>query len=198
METNLSQLKMLAPNLGPWKTHDWIGRRIKPVDGDSLILQVCSECYRGFVEERSTGQHYGVHVSIFKLHRLSDEVTTRWLSENCPATLLKADDADRRTRYGEGSYGSAPAEIANEHRFRSVPKSMSQQAAAYSNGSITKSSRRNARQRSGAVSSKSIIFGSALPEARPPPEDRRQSPQAITASLNPSSSDGEPGGGSRN
>jgi hypothetical protein len=170
METNLSPSMLLASNLCPWKTHDWIGRRLEPVDGDPLILQVCRECSRGFVEECSTGDQYAVHVSIFKLYRLSDEVTSRWLSEKCPAECLLADDADRRTRSLEGPFGSAPGEMATAV-FRSVTKSMSPLVAACSIAAITKSSHRRGRQRSGAASSKSILISKAQLVARTPPRD---------------------------
>jgi hypothetical protein len=127
METNLSSLKGLAPpNLSPWKTHDWISRRLEPVSGDRIILQVCRECGRGFIEDRSSGERYAVHVSIFKLHRLSYEVSSKWLSEKCPTECLMADDADCQTRSPDGPFGSAPGEIANEPGFRSVTKPINQ------------------------------------------------------------------------
>ena len=108
----------MEPNyLSLLKTHDWINRRLEPAPGERLFQQVCHECGRGFVEECSTGNQYAVHVSIFKLHRLSDEVTSRWLSEKCPATRLRSDDTDRQTRFlgglMGGSLGSVFGEMAN-------------------------------------------------------------------------------------
>ena len=82
-----------------WTTHCWIGRRLGMAPGQPLIQRVCTDCGRAFVDECSTGERYAVHVSIFKLHRLSDEVTSRWLSQQCPAQHLAADEADRQTRY---------------------------------------------------------------------------------------------------
>jgi hypothetical protein len=82
-----------------WTTHCWIGRRLALGPGEPLIQHVCNDCGRAFVDECSTGERYAVHVSIFKVHRLSDEVTSRWLSEQCPAQALAGDEADRRTRF---------------------------------------------------------------------------------------------------
>ena len=82
-----------------WTTHCWISRRLALAPGQPLIQRVCADCARAFVDECSTGERYAVHVSIFKVHRLSDEVTSRWLSEQCPAQALAGDEADRRTRF---------------------------------------------------------------------------------------------------
>jgi len=100
-----------------WTTHCWIGRRLVLAPGQPLIQRVCNDCARAFVDECSTGERYAVHVSIFKFHRLSDEVTSRWLSEQCPAQRLARDEADRQTRFVPKAVGNAipasPAIIAN-------------------------------------------------------------------------------------
>jgi hypothetical protein len=96
-----------------WNTHDWIGRRLKLVPGEALIQMGCRECGREFVDECTTGERFAVHVSIFKLHRLSAEVTARWLSQNCPGERPLADDADRQTRFIDGSFSYAGGEMAN-------------------------------------------------------------------------------------
>jgi hypothetical protein len=111
-----------------WRTHNWIGRRLEVAPGAPVILQACSECGRDFVEERSTGEQYAVHVSIFKIHRLSDEVTARWFSEKCPAKYLMADDADRQTRCVGAGFGSTLGEIANHVKFRPGTKLKNQLA----------------------------------------------------------------------
>ena len=143
METNLSALK----------THDWITSGLETVAGTPIIQHVCRGCGRGFVEERSTGALYAVHVSIFKLHRLSDDVTSRWLFEECPAQRLMADDADRRTRSVEGPFGSALGATLY------LTKAKDQSASACATGPITNPSRHFIRRPSGAASSKSISIG---------------------------------------
>ena len=100
-----------------WNTHCWIGRRLVLAPGQPLIEHVCNDCGRAFIDECSTGERYAVHVSIFKLHRLSDEVTSRWLSETCPAQRVAGDEADRQTRFIPKAVGNAiaasPAATAN-------------------------------------------------------------------------------------
>jgi len=82
-----------------WNTHCLTSRRLVLAPGQPLIQRVCNDCARAFVDECATGERYAVHVSVFNIHRLSDEVTSRWLSEQCPAQPLLGDGADRRTRF---------------------------------------------------------------------------------------------------
>jgi len=95
-----------------WNTHCWIGRRLGLAPGQALIQRVCNDCGRAFVDECSTGERYAVHVSIFKVHRLSDEVTSRWLSEQCPAQPLIGDGTDRGTRFIPMAVNVIPASPA--------------------------------------------------------------------------------------
>ena len=100
-----------------WNTHCLISRRLGLAPGQPLIQRVCNDCARAFVDECATGERYAVHVSIFKIHRLSDEVTSRWLTEQCPAQPLIGDEADRRTRFipiaGFDVTPASPAVTAN-------------------------------------------------------------------------------------
>lgn len=109
----MRRVRPMETNLTSWKKHIWISHHLELVPGAPLILQVCRECGRAFVDECSTGERYAVHVSIFKFHRLSDEVTARWLSEKCPDEHLAADETNRQTRYLGGSFRSAVGERAN-------------------------------------------------------------------------------------
>ena len=106
-----------------WNTHCWIGRRLGLTPGQPLIQRVCNDCGRAFVDDCSSGERFAVHVSIFKLHRLSDEVTSKWLSEQCPEKLLAEDEADRQTRhipkadgYARPASPAAPANSLNAVR----------------------------------------------------------------------------------
>src|SRR4029077_17924543 len=99
-----------------WNTHCLISRRLGLAPGQPLIQRVCNDCARAFVDECATGERYAVHVSIFKIHRLSDEVTSRWLTEQCPAQPLIGDEADRRTRFipiAADVISASPAATAN-------------------------------------------------------------------------------------
>ena len=88
----------MKPNRSAWDTHDWTSRRFEISPGLPVVQQDCRNCRRTFVDEFSTGARYAVYVSVFIFHRLSDEVTARWLSEDCPTKRLYADAADRQTR----------------------------------------------------------------------------------------------------
>jgi hypothetical protein len=100
-----------------WNTHCWIGRRLVLAPGQALIEHVCHDCGRAFIDECSTGERYAVHVSIFKVHRLCDEVTMRWLSQGCPAQRPAEDEADRQTRFipkaADSAIPASPATTAN-------------------------------------------------------------------------------------
>ena len=89
----------METNFSTWNSHCWVSRRLELVPGQPLLQRVCHECERAFVDDSVTGERYAVHVSIFKLHRLCDEVTSRWLCEKCPAEPLIGDEADRQTRF---------------------------------------------------------------------------------------------------
>lgn len=101
-------------NFSSWNTHDWTSRNLELVPGHLLVEQACRACGRAFIDERSTGERYAVHISISVLNRLSDEVTANWLSENCPAQRVIADEADRQTRFLNGTSRSGVAERAGD------------------------------------------------------------------------------------
>jgi hypothetical protein len=103
----------METNFSAWNTHDWTSRSLELVPGHRLIQYGCRECGRTFVDEYSTGERYAVHVSVFIFHRLSDEVTARWLSEACAFNSQMVDEADCETRFF-GRRRSAPAERAND------------------------------------------------------------------------------------
>ena len=112
----------METNRSPRETHVWISRHLEPVSGQPVIHQVCQACGRCFVDESSTGKRYAVHASVSVFHRLSDEVTARWLSEKCPGERLMADEADRRTRFLSGGlFRSAVHEKANDGRDSGSP-----------------------------------------------------------------------------
>jgi len=93
----------METNLSAWNTHDWISRSLEIVANKPIAQQTCRKCWRSFVDESegSIGRWYAVHVSVFKFQRLADEVTSRWLSQECPGARLTADDVDRHTRFSD-------------------------------------------------------------------------------------------------
>ena len=77
-----------------WKTHDWSLRPLE-IKGEKFTMAVCRECSRSFVDDTS-GERYAIYIGVFAIHRLSDHVTARWLSEHCPTKRLETDDAADR------------------------------------------------------------------------------------------------------
>ena len=84
-----------------WKTHDWSDRPLE-IDHEIWIQFVCRKCFRGFVDD-GMGRRYAIYASAFAVHRLSDEVTNRWLSEPCHNERQMADQAAVLTRFANGS-----------------------------------------------------------------------------------------------
>jgi hypothetical protein len=56
----------------------------------------------GFVND-AAGRRYAIYASAFTVHRLSDEVINRWLSEPCPSERQTADQEAAHTRFENGS-----------------------------------------------------------------------------------------------
>ena len=82
-----------------WNTHDWSLRPLE-IKGEKFTMLACRECSRSFVDDASGGR-YAIYAGVFTIHRLSDEVTARWLSEHCPTKRLSSDDTvDRHSRNG--------------------------------------------------------------------------------------------------
>ncbi len=93
----------MGRNLTAWDTHDWTSRGLEALPHQRIVHRVCGACGRGFFDQFPSGERYAVYDSVFRFHRLSDEVTSRWLSDQCPAERLVADEEDRRTRFFNGS-----------------------------------------------------------------------------------------------
>ena len=89
-----------------WKTqntHLWLAKP-RPVvieSGQTVIQHHCARCGRDFVTNPSSDSRIAVFVSAISFHRLSDEATQRWLTEDCPKARLSSDDEDRRRRIAE-------------------------------------------------------------------------------------------------
>ena len=97
----------METNLDRWKTHDWCDRPLEIEPGKKIIQFVCRKCGRGFVYD-FTDEIYAVHISVFTVNRLSDEITSRWLSEPCPLERLPGDLDDEKTRFANGPSALPP------------------------------------------------------------------------------------------
>jgi len=72
------------------------GRRITQ-DGQEILHRQCGVCGRDFALFQSRRSWEAVYVGIFRIEPLSNEVTIRWASQNCPMSRLESDAADRIT-----------------------------------------------------------------------------------------------------
>jgi hypothetical protein len=170
----------MEANVFSWRTHDWNSRRLEIVPGTQIILAVCRECGRDFVGQCSTSDQYAAHVSIFKVHRLSDEVTSRWLCEECPAKYLTADNVDRQIRFASEPFGSSLRDSTDAPRLLSV----------------SKLSAPGARRLSGAATPKAISVSRAHFVSRTLLRDSAKEDRgAVSARLIPASASGGPAGG---
>jgi hypothetical protein len=57
--------------------------------------------------DASSGIHFAVFVSATSFHRLEDDITERWVAENCAGRRLSSDDGDRGRRIVELRVGDA-------------------------------------------------------------------------------------------
>jgi hypothetical protein len=89
-----------------WKTqntHLWLAKP-RPVvieSGQTVIQHHCARCGRDFVTNAPSDSRIAVFVSAISFHHLSDEVTKRWLTEDCPRARLSSDEEDRKRRIAE-------------------------------------------------------------------------------------------------
>jgi hypothetical protein len=75
-------------------------RRVE-VGCDGHVLQRhCTRCGRDFIVT-SSGSVKAVAIAPFSFFLLDDEVTERWLTEQCPRVRLPGDDGDRKRRVAE-------------------------------------------------------------------------------------------------
>jgi hypothetical protein len=86
-----------------WGDHHWLDkpRHFHLESGQSIFQRRCVQCGRDFVIDESSGARHAVRVSIFSFHRLTDEVTQRWVGEACPGKRLPSNDVDREKEIAE-------------------------------------------------------------------------------------------------
>jgi hypothetical protein len=65
------------------------------LDQLAVLILGPGRCGRDFITLSSTGSCYATCLSAVSFFRLADEVTERWLAEDCPGKRLPGDDVDR-------------------------------------------------------------------------------------------------------
>ena len=80
-------------------------------DGRTIFHRHCALCWREFVRGiDGVSDWEAAHAGVFRIERLAQSVTERWLNEDCPKRVLRADDVARAMRYADGfaEQNSAP------------------------------------------------------------------------------------------
>ena len=78
-------------------THVWSDGGVSRFrqDGRTLTLRHCVRCGRDFATELD-GEHWqAVHIGVFRIEPLHENVSDRWLREACPMRRIPEDDDDR-------------------------------------------------------------------------------------------------------
>jgi hypothetical protein len=99
--------------------HQWLqpkARQLQIESGESLYQRRCVRCGRDFITLSATGICYAASLSAVSFFRLADEVTQRWLAEDCPGKRLPSDDVDRGKWVDELRVKSGTAQNAAQGR----------------------------------------------------------------------------------
>jgi hypothetical protein len=84
----------------PMQTHVWKDQGATPhqimQDGRTLVHQRCLRCGRDFALELDGSGWHALYVGIFRVELLSESVTERWLTEECPRQFLWTQDEEAR------------------------------------------------------------------------------------------------------
>ena len=75
--------------------HRWIHRKVE-VEGEFLLHRQCVECGRDFVWDADREGWWAVHVGLLRFDFLDEEISRRWLAEECPGRRLPEEINDRR------------------------------------------------------------------------------------------------------
>jgi hypothetical protein len=102
-----------------WRDHQWVqahARLVKIESGGAIFQHRCMRCGRDFITLLSSGRRYAVGVSMFSFHQLDDEVSQRWLVQQCPSTRLPDDDEDRKRQVAELAVFGVPRQVKTLQR----------------------------------------------------------------------------------
>jgi len=77
-------------------THRWSENpRQFTQNGKTIILRQCARCRRDFALGLDGASWNAVHLGVFKVVVLAEDVNDRWLHEPCPEERSPLDDVDR-------------------------------------------------------------------------------------------------------
>ncbi|HTW86502.1 MAG TPA: hypothetical protein VMD75_00725 [Candidatus Binataceae bacterium] len=84
----------------PSSTHTWLlpkGRKLNIVPGTPLVHRLCTSCQRNFVHDLNKNEWYAAFPRMFDFERYDDEISARWLTEECPRTCVTFDEEARKS-----------------------------------------------------------------------------------------------------
>jgi hypothetical protein len=81
----------MAGKIAVWESQEWMSRKLELDLGVPLVHHRWRRCRRNFVDELRTEQRYAVYVGAVNFDRLANEVSVRWLADQCPGAQLKAN-----------------------------------------------------------------------------------------------------------
>jgi hypothetical protein len=76
-------------------THLWFEQQVSN-NGRTFLHRQCKVCSRDFALASDEGEWRAVHVGLLKFDFLDDEITKRWISEDCPGCILPGEENDER------------------------------------------------------------------------------------------------------
>jgi hypothetical protein len=79
----------------PLYNHRWICRKVE-IEREFVRHRHCVACGRDFVWDADREGWRAVHVSLLRFDFLDEEISRRWLAEECPGRRLPEEINDRR------------------------------------------------------------------------------------------------------
>ena len=83
------------------QTHSWT-KDLPPrqilQDGRVILHHRCRQCGRDFGFELDGSGWHAVYIGVFRLERLAETVSRRWVTEVCPGRINPRDEIDRASR----------------------------------------------------------------------------------------------------
>jgi len=93
-------------------THLWSEQQVS-IGGRTFFHRQCQICRGGFARSLDNGEWDSVHVGFLSFNFLDDEITQRWVTENCPGGPLLREANSKRLEAGGEVYDSSSKLRAN-------------------------------------------------------------------------------------
>jgi hypothetical protein len=87
-------------------THRWSEQKVS-IKGRPFLHRRCQICERDFARPLVEKKWQAVHVGVLSLDFLDDEITQRWVSEDCPGHPLSGEANSERIHLGEERHASS-------------------------------------------------------------------------------------------